>query len=233
MNAVSATFLCLIFVQNLGRPHLASTGCSCINCKIFEQYVMPFLGVGIGTEKPMTEEEEEKQLDRQQRKVCDSAFDLPDCACKNFLLALVLKLAGDFPNAEREFNAAFAGGIQIALEKCALMFLKESERLPEGMMKEQMLQKAIHYLHKAIEATNSSSCLRLLGIIIHNSDPDPNKSLKFLFPAAELGDPLSMSLLIKMAKVGGNEKALKWIKAQLKMPMSDIYNTLYSKWTRS
>ena len=233
MNADSATFLCLIFVQNLGRPHLASTGCSCINCLIFERYVMPFLGVGLGTEEPMTKEEEEKKLDQQQKKVCDSAFDLPDCACKNFLLALVFKLAKDFPNAERKFNAAFAGGIQIALEKCALMFLEESERLPEGIMKKQMLQKAIDYLHKAIEATNSRSCLRLLGMIIHNSDPDPNKSLKFLFPAAELGDPLSMNLLIKMAKVGKNEKALEWIQAQLKMPKSDIYNTLSSKWSCS
>ena len=233
MATVSAKSLCPTFVQNLEHPHLASTGCSCINCKIFEQYVMPFLGVGLGTEKPMTEKEEEKQLDRQQRKVCNSAFDLPDCACKNFLLALVFKLAEDFPNAEREFNAAFTGGIQIALEKCALMFLKESERLPTGMMKDQMLQKAIHYLHKAIEATNSTSCLRLLGMIIHNSNPDPNESLKFLFPAAKLGDPLSMNLLIKMATVGGNKKALEWIKAQLKMPMSDIYNILSKKWYRS
>jgi hypothetical protein len=227
----SASSLCHTFVQNLKHPHLASPGCSCINCLIFEKFLMPFLGVGIGTEKSMTKEEEKKQLDQQQKKVCDSAFDLPDCPCKSFVLALVFKLVGDFLNAEKKFNDAFAGGIQIALEKCALMFLKESKSLPPGMMKDQMLEKAIQYLHKAIEATNSSLCLRLLGMIIHDSDP--NKSLKFLFPAAELGDLFAMNLLINMAKVGENKKALIWIRAQLRMTQSNIYDTLSRKWFRS
>jgi len=198
-------------------------------------HVMSFLGVGIGSDKPMTEEEQKEQLARQQKKVCGNVFDLPRSACTIFLLALVFKLAGDFLNAEREFNAAFACGIQFALEKCALMFLRESERLPRGMIKDRMLQKAIEYLHKAIEATKSSSCFRLLGMIIHESDPD--KSLEFLVPAAELGDPLSMNILIQMAKVEKkverNEKALAWIQAQLKLTRSNIYKILSKKWSRS
>lgn len=230
---MTATSLCSIFVWNLERPFLASSGCGdahCRNCIILEKHVLPFYGVSIGTEEPMTEKEK-KQLDRQRRKVCDSAFDLLPCACTSFVFALVYNYADDFQNAESAFNSAFSYGIPFALEKCALMFLNESERLPTGTMKNQMLKKAIEYLHKAIEATKSISCLRLLGMIIHDSDPD--ESLKFLCPAAESGDPLSMNLLIKMAKSGKIEKALKWVRTQLKIPGSNIYDTLFTKWYRS